>query len=43
MKVPTKGNSYSKPQDLMIMFIQIVNLLWPMIRLMINDNVKAIQ
>ena len=43
MKVATKGNSHPKPKELMIMFIQRVNLLWPMIVLMINDNVKAIQ
>ena len=38
-----EGNSYPKFNELVIMFIQGVNLLWPMIRFMINDNLKFIQ
>ena len=38
-----KGNSHPKPNELMIMFIQGFSLIWPMIRFMINDNLKVIQ
>ena len=38
-----KRNSHPKPNDPMIMFIQGVNLLCPMIRFMINDNLKVTQ
>ena len=35
------GNSHPKANEIIIIFIQGVSLLWPMIRLMINDNLKA--
>ena len=38
-----KGNSHPKPNEIMIMFIQEVNRLWPMIRFMINDNLMVTQ
>ena len=38
-----KENSHPKPKEIMFMFRQGGNLLFPMIRLMINDKVKEIQ
>ena len=42
MKVATKGNSHPKPKELMIMFMRGVNILWPRISFMINDDFKVI-
>ena len=37
------GNYHPKPNELMIIFIEEVNLLWPMRRLMTKDNLKETQ